>query len=355
MDLAGVVVVMRVLTINAGSTSLKVVLVEDDVQPRAFDSVEAAAAQLAEPPMVVAHRLVHGGERTSAAIIDDAVRAELDGLIELDPLHEPPALDAVDQARRAWPGATHVACFDTAFHATIPHHARTYALPLPWREQLRGYGFHGLSHSWSARRLSDRAPDARRAVIAHLGGGSSLCGIVDGRSQLTTMGFTPLDGLVMANRAGSIDPGAVLWLTRHSGVDVDDLLTRRSGLLGLTGTADMQEVWARAERGDGAAQFALDVYEHRFVALLGGCVAALGGLDALVFTGGIGEHADGLRARLCRALGWLGLVIEAEPSAVDGDRELTARASQVRVFVITAREDLVMAREAWRLVHSTAG
>jgi acetate kinase len=340
---------VRILTVNAGSTSIKVSLVGADGAAVGFESLEDAALRLEAAPEGVAHRLVHGGMRTDPAIVDDAVRHELEALVELDPLHERPELEAVDHARKVWPATRHVAVFDTAFHATISPAARHYALPEPWRGRLPAFGFHGLSHSWSTQRLQVLVPQARRVVVAHLGGGSSLCGAVDGASRITTMGFTPLDGLVMASRVGRIDPGAVRWLSRHAGVDVDELLTRRSGLVGLTGTSDFREVISRAAAGDGDAQLGLDMWEHRFMAELGGCIAALGGLDALVFTGGIGEHADGLRSRLCDRLGWLGVQAGA-PVNIDGspyrEQELSTADSAIRVFVIPAREDLVLAREA---------
>jgi hypothetical protein len=214
---------------------------------------------------------------------------------------------------------------------------------------------HGLSHSWSTERLQALAPLARRVVIAHLGGGSSLCGVADGESRVTTMGFTPLDGLVMASRVGHIDPGAVRWLSRHADVDVDDLLSRRSGLVGLTGTSDLREVIARAHAGDTDARLALEMWQHRFITELGGCVAVIGGLDALAFTGGIGEHADGLRSQLCDQLRWLGVRTGA-PVEIDGspygEQELSAAESSVRVFVIPAREDLILARTAAALLRS---
>jgi acetate kinase len=225
-----------------------------------------------------------------------------------------------------------VAGFDTAFHTSIPAAARTYALPSPWRERLPAYGFHGLSHAWASRQAAAQVPGSRRVLVAHLGGGASLCGVLDGRSAVTTMGFTPLDGLVMATRAGSLDPGAVLWLAEHSGADVADLLERRSGLLGLAGTADMREVLARAGAGDADARFALDVYEQRFVLLAGGCAAVLGGVDVVAFTGGVGEHAAGLRDRLVARLAHLGV------------------GGPVPVLVVPAREDLQLAAEARALV-----
>ena len=222
---------MRILAVNAGSTSIKVSLVADDGATTRFDSLEDAARRLDAMPAGVAHRLVHGGDRTDPVIVDDAVRDELDHVIELDPLHELPELETVDRARRQWPATPHIAVFDTAFHTTVPPAARHYALPEPWRGLLPAFGFHGLSHSWSTERLQALAPQARRVVIAHLGGGSSLCGVADGESRVTTMGFTPLDGLVMATRSGAVDPGLVLWLQEHAGVPPSELATG-SELLG---------------------------------------------------------------------------------------------------------------------------
>jgi acetate kinase len=290
--------------------------------------------------------VVHGGERTGAVLVDDAVLAELHGLTDLAPLHQPPALDAIERCRRSLPGTPQVACFDTAFHASIPAAARTYALPERLRTLVRVYGFHGLSYAWCARRIRQLAPAARRVVVAHLGGGQSLCGLLDGRSVTTTMGFTPLDGLVMATRSGSIDPGAVLWLARHTGEDLEQVLDRESGLLGLAGTPDMRAVLERADAGDADAGLAVEVYLCRLTRLLAGCVADLQGLDALVFTGGIGEHAAGLRSRVAERLGWLGVAV----APARAGEEITAAGAAVRTFVVPAREDLQAASEAARLL-----
>jgi acetate kinase len=339
---------LDLLVVNAGSTSLKITRCRGEEATRTYSSLEEALAE--PPPDAVAHRVVHGGERTAAALVDDDVLAELRALVELAPLHQPPALDAIEHCRRAMPGVPQVACFDTAFHATIPAPARTYALPERLRARVRVYGFHGLSYAWSARRMRDLAPGARRVVVAHLGGGQSLCGLLDGRSVTTTMGFTPLDGLVMATRSGTIDPGAVLWLAHHTGEDLETVLDRESGLLGLAGTPDMREVLDRAANHEPRASFALDVYLGRLVRLLGGCVADLQGLDALVFTAGVGEHAAGLRLLVAQRLGWLGVAVDPER---DGE-EITAPGARVRTFVIPAREDLQAARET-REVLAPAG
>lgn len=342
---------MRVLAVNAGSTSVKVSLLDGQELINDYDSLEDGLAQ-AGTPDAVAHRIVHGGRRTAAVLVDDAVIAELRGLVELAPLHQPPALAALARCRAALPAVPHVACFDTAFHTTIPAAARTYALPARLREQVYVVGFHGLSHAWAAGRVAELAPGARRVLVAHLGGGESLCGVLDGRSVVTTMGFTPLDGLVMATRSGSLDPGAVLWLARHTGEDLGAVLATESGLLGLCGTGDMREVLQRAEAGDEAAELALEVYLHRLVTQLGSCVAALGGLDVLVFTAGVGEHARRIRELAAGALGWLGVGIHEDGAAAEaGDREVTAAAARVRTFVIHAREDVQMAAEVRRLLQ----
>jgi acetate kinase len=333
---------VRILTVNAGSTSWKIAEV-DGATVTELASLDDAFSRAA--PDCVAHRVVHGGPRTAAVTVDDAVVRELEHLVELAPLHQPPALDGMRACRAQWPSVPNVACFDTAFHATIPAAARAYALPPEYRDRVRVYGFHGLSHAWAAGAVASLAPEARRVVVAHLGGGQSLCAVLDGQSVHTTMGFTPLDGLVMATRCGHIDPGAVLWLVANATEDVGDLLDRRSGLLGLAGTADLRELHARSGRGDQDARFAFSVWSHAIVTQLGGCVAALGGLDALVFTGGIGEHDAIVHHEVARAFAWLGVAVSTD--LPNGEAvELTAAGASVRTFVVRAREELQLAREA---------
>lgn len=342
---------MRLLTVNAGSTSLKLVEVIDGVAAGSFASLDAAFADA--PPDAIAHRVVHGGERTAATLVDDSVLGELRDLTELAPLHQPPALDALDRCRERWPEILNVACFDTAFHSTIPEAARTYALPARLRRLVRVYGFHGLAHAWAVERLRVLAPSARRVVVAHLGGGQSLCAALDGRSVMTTMGFTPLDGLVMATRSGAIDPGAVLWLQEHSEEEITDVLETQSGLLGLAGTADMREVHQRIAAGHDEARLAFAVWLHRIVTLLGGCVAALGGLDALVFSGGIGENDSVVRAAVADRLEWLGVRLGGanEREGQSADRSVSASDATVATFVVACREDLQLASEATQLLH----
>jgi acetate kinase len=337
---------MRVLVANAGSSSLKLSLLDArDEQlwaseldaPRAVAGERdfaAAMAELPAPPDAVGHRIVHGGERfREAVLVDEPVEEALRELAVLAPLHQPKSLAALDAVRRALPGVPAVACFDTAFHATLPAAAFTYALPSEWRERygVRRYGFHGLSHAHAAR----SAGDARRVVTCHLGAGASLCAVLDGRSVDTTMGFTPLEGLVMATRSGSVDPGLLLWLQQNEGVSVDamaEVLEHDSGLLGLAGTADMRELLAR---DDDEARLAIDVYVHRLRAGIGAMAASLGGLDALVFTGGVGENSERIRALACEGLGHLGVGPPDE---------------RVRVLTVRAREDLEIARQVRELL-----
>ncbi len=341
---------MRVLVVNAGSSSLKLRLLgpgdeleaEHDLAP---DDAEALGATLAGLPALdaVGHRVVHGGERfREAVLVDDDVVAALGALADLAPLHQPAALAGIEAVRRAVPGVPAVACFDTAFHATLPAAAATYALPREWRERfgLRRFGFHGLSHAYASRRAA-----APRVVSCHLGAGASLAAVRDGICVDTTMGFTPIEGLVMATRAGSVDPGLLLWLLRH-GLDADALergLDREGGIKGLAGDADMRAVLAR---DDDDARLAIDVYVHRLRAGIAAMAAALGGLDTLVFTGGVGEHAPEIRARTAAGLGFLGLELDAEANAnTTADAEIGAPDARARTLVVTAREDLEVARQ----------
>lgn len=259
----------------------------------------------------------------------------------------------------ALPDVPAVACFDTAFHVTLPPAANTYALPARWRERwrVRRYGFHGLSHAWIARRapeLLGTSASGLRIVGCHLGAGASLCAIADGRSTDTTMGFTPLEGLVMATRSGSVDPGLLLWLLEKTGMTGRELahaLEHEAGLLGLAGTADMRQVLARADAGDRDARTALGVYVHRLRAAIAAMTAALGGLDALVFTGGVGERSSAIRASTVAGLGFLGVAIDDRRNANPNvDAEITGAGAQVRTLVVHAREDLEIARQVRDLV-----
>jgi acetate kinase len=349
---------MRVLVVNAGSSSLKLSLLDGEttladasIDP-ADDLADALDAHGLRDADAVGHRIVHGGTRfTGAVAIDDDVEARLQALTDLAPLHQPKSLHALAAVRAALPGLDHVACFDTAFHATLPPEAFTYALPRAWRERhgVRRYGFHGLSHAWIARTIQ-----APRVVSCHLGAGASLCAIRDGRSVDTTMGFTPLEGLVMATRSGSVDPALVLWLQQHEGLAPDAIahaLEHESGLLGLAGTADLKAILARAGEGDDEARRAIDVMVHRLAASIAAMAAALGGLDALAFTGGVGEHAPAIRAAAGARLAFLGVAIDPTRNAAAlGDADIGAPGAAVAAHVVTAREDREIARQVAALL-----
>jgi len=357
---------VRTLVVNAGSSSLKLRRLDGEEAAGSADlpggepdpgALRAAIADLGAVD-VVAHRIVHGGERFRSAVwVDGAVRAALGDLVDLAPLHQPKSLAALDAVARAIPDVRAAVCFDTAFHATLPPAATTYALPRALRERygLRRYGFHGLSHAYASRRAAQLC-GARRIVTCHLGAGASLAAVADGRSVDTTMGFTPLEGLVMATRSGSVDPGMLLWLLERESVserELSEALEHESGILGLAGTADMRELVARE---DDAARLALDVYTHRLRAGIAAMTAALGGLDALVFTGGVGEHAPAVRAAAAGGLGFLGVVLDPQRNAQAGaDADITAADAAVRTFVIGAREDLEMVRQVRALLDVPGG
>jgi acetate kinase len=355
---------LRILVVNAGSSSLRLRVIGADDRlegtrdlgpPTGRHDPELAAAVGELGPIdAVGHRVVHGGTRFSRPIrLDEQVIAELRALTELAPLHQPKSLAALEALRAILPDLPAVACFDSAFHATLPASAATYALPHEWNEryQLRRYGFHGLSHAYASRRAAEllgRPLPGLRLVTCHLGAGASLAAVRDGRSVDTTMGFTPLEGLVMATRSGDVDPGLLLWLEEHEGLAAHELaqaLETRSGLLGLTGSADMREVLVRAQADDSAARLGLDVYLHRLRAGISAMAAALGGIDALVFTGGVGEHAPSIRAAALDGLDFLGLAIDPERNTdAAADAEIGRASSPARTLVVTAREDLEIAR-----------
>jgi acetate kinase len=317
---------LAVLVVNAGSTSLKLSVVGEDDASEPVESLAAAPRGVG----AVAHRVVHGGAHfREPVVIDTGVEGELAALVELAPLHNAPALAALAEARRALPDVPHVAVFDTAFHATIPDFASTYAVPARWREEwgIRRYGFHGLSVQWAAEQVPEP-----RLVVCHLGGGCSVTAVRDGRSVDTTMGFSPLEGVPMATRSGSIDPEVVVHLLRTGKLGLDEIegaLERESGLLGLSGVSARVE---ELEASDApAARLALDVFSYRVACAVAAMTAALGGLDALVFTGGVGEHSARVRDDVCERLRFLG---------------------DFRVEVLEAREDVVAARAARALLAS---
>ncbi len=336
----------------------------------AFATITRAFAEhgppLAEGLVAVGHRVVHGGERfTAPTVVDDAVLAEVERLSVLAPLHNPVNVAGIRAARSAFPDVPHVAVFDTAFHATLPPAARTYAVPRVWEQEygVRKYGFHGTSHAYVSRAAgrwlaAERGvdPATARVVVLHLGNGASACGTLGGRSVEVSMGLTPLGGLVMGTRSGDVDPAVYGHLERVAGLDaskVELALNKESGMVGLCGDSDMREIGTRAEAGDPDAEFALTVYAHRVRGYLGAYAMALGGLDAVVFTAGVGENDGGVRAAVLDGLGWLGLEVDPSRNAgPDGSGrlkelgEVSAAGSRVAALVIPTDEEREIASQA---------
>jgi acetate kinase len=358
-----------VAVVNAGSSTLKVRLLgADDVVKDALDldpwDGSADNRELADflanscaGAAVVGHRVVHGGTKFSQAVlIDEAVIDAIGQLTDLAPLHQPRALVGIAAARHALPDTPAVACFDTAFHAGMPAAAALYALPATWTHQygLRRFGFHGLSHGYAARRageLLDRDQAQLRVVTCHLGAGASVAAVRGGRSVDTTMGFTPLEGLVMATRSGNVDPGLIVWLLQQGRLRLDEVaagLEQSAGLAGLSGQpgGDIRDIQRAAAAGDAAATTAIDVYLHRLRREIAAMAAAMNGLDALVFTGGIGEHNPAVRSAAAAGLGFLGISVDNERNQATADAIISRPDALVASLVVTAREDIEIARQA---------
>ena len=375
----------EILTVNLGSSSLKFSLWEDERQilrgeveaigaaPRltvdgrteqdwgedgATLSGEDVLGQVLERLVArrggadhlaaIGHRIVHGGTRFGdPVLVDDEVLAGLEALSPLAPLHQPHGIAGIRACQRLRPGLPQVAVFDTAFHRTLPAEAALYALPRELTEAgVRRYGFHGLSFAFVARRLAETEPGLGRVVMAHLGSGASLCALRDGVSVDTTMGFTPLDGLVMGTRTGLLDPGIVIWLMRERGLDaaaIEELLYKRSGLLGASGgiASDMRTLLASP---DPHAAEAVGLFVHRVAREIAAMAASLGGLDAIVFTAGIGEHSPAIRARIAQRCGWLGAELDESANARGEAGRISTAASRVALLVMPTDEEAEIAR-----------
>ncbi len=392
---------MRILTINTGSSSLKAALYERHAERlalvvaatveriglpdahlratdpsgrtladerRALPDHPAAAGWVLEwlnsagfgnAPDAVGHRVVHGGcDLADPVVVTAGVLERLRALVPLAPSHQPQAIAAIETCAAAFPGVPQIACFDTAFHRTLPATARVFALPRDLEEAgVVRYGFHGLSCESIVAQLRQEGPLPPRLVIAHLGNGASMTAVRDGASIETTMGFTPAGGIVMGSRPGDLDPGVIVWLLRERGLDADaleDVLTRRSGLRGLSGTSgDMRDLLAR-EADDPRAAQAIAVFCHRARLTIGSLAAALGGLDALVFTGGIGEHAAPVRERTCAGLDFLGVTLDPRRNAA-GETVVSDDGRPVVVRVMRTDEDREIARHAARLIRNQEG
>jgi acetate kinase len=311
----------------------------------------------------VGHRVVHGGERyTKAVRVTPEVKTALAELAELAPLHNPANLEGICAAEAALPNVPQVAAFDTAFHATIAPAARVYPLPWSWTTDwgLRRYGFHGLSHAYCTGRAAElvRSAATSRLVICHLGNGCSVSAVQDGVCVDTSMGFTPLEGVMMGTRSGSVDPGLLLHVLRRKGVSADDLdraLNHESGLLGVSGvSSDMRQVLQAATAGHAQARLALEIFAHRVRHTIGAMTATLGGITALVFTAGVGEHAAPVRARICAGLEYLGLELDAPANtSCRPDADVATPGSRARILVVATREDLMIVRETVRVLGLT--
>jgi acetate kinase len=356
---------MNVLTVNGGSSSLHLVHVDGDTAGARLDRSDPPGSDDAErsvrdfvaanpAPAAVGHRLVHGGDLVQRpAVVDDTLRAALDDLAALAPLHVPPALAMLDTLRELLPDVPHVVCPDTAFHTGLPEAAATYPLPAEWRRRwgLRRYGFHGLSYTYTTRRAAEllgRPAEDLQLVLAHLGGGASVCAVRNGRSVDTSMGFTPLDGVPMSKRSGAVDPGLLLWLLDDDRLTLDqvsDGLNHHAGLLGLSDgrSGDTRDLVA-ARDDDPAAALALDVFTHRVRREIAAATTSLDRLDALVFTGEIGWDQPEVRHDICAGLGLLGV-----PRPVQGNRDddgpVTPDSATVPVLVVQPREEIQLARD----------
>ena len=370
----------QILVLNAGSSSLKLGLFDatsdEQLAERQMSwDVDAAPGYQAALRHVmsdidvnrvaaVGHRVVHGGARfTAGVLLDTTVQAEIAELTSLAPLHNGPALAVIDEVARMLPGVPQVAAFDTAFHATLPPHAYLYALPFEWHEQwgVRRFGFHGLSHAYSASRAAELLglPLAQlKLVTCHLGSGCSLAAVAGGRSIATTMGFTPLDGLVMATRPGAVDPGVLTYLLAENRLtlpELEEALYHQSGLKGVSGcSGDMRQILAARAASESRAALAFDLYVERLREGIGAMVAALAGIDGLVFTGGVGEHTPEVRAAACDAFAWAGLTLDDAVNAnATPDAVISTPDSGIRVVVLHTREELMVARETVRVLRAS--
>jgi acetate kinase len=368
---------MKILVLNAGSSSLKYALYETSPEAAASDSDQLLGEGLiervtsmpdalktaftaltpalgGEPVSGVGHRVVHGGTFPGSMIIDAAVEHSIDELSALAPLHNPRSLAAYRAAREHVPGAVHVAVFDTSFHQTLPRHAYAYAIPRRYLDEkkIRRYGFHGISHRSVALRfakLHGKSPAELRIISCHLGNGCSVCAVDRGRSVDTSMGFTPLEGLVMGARSGDIDASALLYLITHEGEDpvtLLNMLNNSSGLEAISGVSnDMRDILSAADSGNDRARFAVDTFCYRAKKFIGAYLAAMNGADALIFTAGIGEHSGPIRAGICEGLDRLGIAVDPALNAVASKEARCIGNSPIAVWVVPTEEQLQIARD----------
>ncbi|MEA5465371.1 acetate kinase [Leptothoe sp. PORK10 BA2] len=307
---------------------------------------------------IVGHRVVHGGQIYQAStVVTPGVKADIERLRQLAPNHNPANLEGIELMEELLGEVPQVAVFDTAFHSSMPDVAAVYPGPYAWVQQgIRRYGFHGISHQYCSQRAAQiLSRDDLRLIICHLGNGGSLCAVHHGRSIDTTMGFTPLDGLMMGTRSGAVDPGILIYLMRqgYSVDQLDHLLNQESGLKGISGIShDLRQIRQAIAVGNQQAQLAQDIYLHRLKAMIGSMLMALGGVDAIVFTGGIGEHAVSIRATTCEAMNFLGLTLDHSQNANNPiDQDVATADSKIRVLVIHTQEDWAIAQDCWRYLQ----
>jgi acetate kinase len=312
----------------------------------------------------VGHRVVHGGEEfVESVLITEEVEDAIERYFDLAPLHNPPNMEGIKACKKLLPGVPQVAVFDTAFHETIPQHAYLYAIPYELYEKhfIRRYGFHGTSHRYVAQRAAEmlnQPLETLKMVTCHLGNGCSMTAVKNGKSVDTSMGFTPLEGLVMGTRSGDIDPAIILYLISRLGMnpeEINTMLNKESGLLGLSGYKDMRDVQKSAAEGSQKARIALRIFAYRVRKYIGAYAAAMGGLDVIVFTAGIGENAATLRAEICEDLEFLGVEIDPERNrAVGKEATISSDASRVKVLIVPTDEELMIARDTTRIVRTVA-
>jgi acetate kinase len=372
--------VKQVLVLNSGSSSIKYQLIDMDGRERlavgVVERIGEASGSVADHAAgmdvvlgelkgtldrsrltAVGHRVVHGGDRfRGPTVIDDEVCDAIRELIPLAPLHNPANLTLIDAARTAFPDTPQVAVFDTAFHQTLPAHAYTYAVPQEWREDLgvRRYGFHGTSHQYVSRRAATmlgRRPEEVNMIVLHLGNGASVCAVREGKSIDTSMGLTPLEGLIMGTRSGDLDPAVPAYIARRTGrgaEEIDLTLNKESGLLALAGSNDLRDVDAAATKGDEAAQLALDAYCYRIRKYIGAYLAALGRVDAVVFTAGVGENSATVRAGAVAGLNHLGIAVSPKRNALPSKQEryISPYWAEIAVLVVPTDEEIEIADQA---------
>ena len=311
----------------------------------------------------VGHRVVHGGEKfASSVLITDEVKQALEDCTELAPLHNPANLIGIAACEKLMPGVPQVGVFDTAFHQTMPEKAYLYAIPYKYYEKykIRKYGFHGTSHKFVSKEcaaMMGKAPEDLRIVTCHLGNGGSLCAVKNGVSVDTSMGFTPLDGIAMGTRSGSIDPAAVLFLMRKENLSIDEMdkvLNKESGVLGVSGvSSDFRDIEEAAAQGNERAALALDTFAYRVAKTIGEYTSAMNGVDAIVFTAGLGENSGSMRAKICEYLGYLGIELDEEKNSKRGEAmQISKEGSKVKVFVIPTNEELMIARDTKEIVEN---